>query len=142
MSGLQHHRDGNLAHARRIGHGRPGHARKDQADQNVHLRQSTLEPAHHRLAEIQQPVADCACVHDVGSNNEQRHRQQHKAVIDRLDQLFRRQRQILTRSGQIGHSRNNHRKGNRHSQGGRNAQYHQTKQKFKAHRPTSVSMMS
>ena len=98
---LGHHLDDDLADTGSVGHGRARHAGEDQARDDVDMAQPALEAAHHANAETQQPLADGAGIHDVGRDDEQRHCQQHEAVVQAIADLLGRDAQILALDGQV-----------------------------------------
>ena len=52
-------------------------------------------------AELQQPLGDGACVHDVRSDDEQRHREQDEAVVEALQDLLAGERDVLAGDRQV-----------------------------------------
>ena len=133
MAALDHHVDRYLADARRIGDGRARHAGKDQADEDIYLRHATAESSHNRLAEVQKPVGDGAFIHDVGGDDEERHRQDDEAVVDALDHLLRGQSEILPRDGEIDDRGDDHRMRDRRTDGRKTEQHDQAKRECNAH---------
>ena len=127
MPALDHHLDRDLADARGIGNGRARHAGKDQADQDIDLRQATAEAADNRLAEVEQPVADGAFIHDIGGDDEQRHCQDDEAVVDALDDLLGGETQVLPGDRQIDDGGDDHRMRDRRADGGQTEQRDQAK---------------
>ena len=57
-----------------IGDGRAGHAGEDDALQDVDLGEAAAEAADQRVAERHEPVGHAADVHELGGQDEQRHR--------------------------------------------------------------------
>jgi hypothetical protein len=98
----QHLANGHQAGAGGIGDRAAAHAREDDADQNVHLRQAAAHAADQDAAEIKDAFADRPRVHDVGGKHEQRHRQQHVAVVQAIAHLLGHESQILTLDQQVG----------------------------------------
>ena len=113
---LQHRLDGHQAGAGGVGDGAAAHARKNHADQYVHLRQAAAHAPHQHACKVEQPVADGAGVHKVGGKDEQRHRQQHITVVHAVEDLLRRQPQVLPLGEQVGDARAHHRKRDRRAQ--------------------------
>ena len=57
-----------------IGDGRAGHAGEDDALQDVDLGEAAAEAADQGVAERQEAVGHAADVHELGGQDEQRHR--------------------------------------------------------------------
>ena len=105
---LGHQVDRDLAGAGRVGNSRPRHARKDDADDDVHMTETTAKPADQRDAELVEAGRDRTRIHDVRGDDEQRHGEDHETVVEALDDLFRGEAEILSLDQQIGDRRDDH----------------------------------
>ena len=77
-----HHVDDDFADPAASATADPDISRKDQRGDDVDVAETATKSADQRDTELQQPVADGAGVHDVGGNDEERHRQQDKALVE------------------------------------------------------------
>ena len=73
--------DEDLGLAGGIRRGRAGDAGKEDRQHHVDLRQAAREMPHHRARQLHQPVGGAAHVHQVGGQQEERHRQQDERVV-------------------------------------------------------------
>src|SRR5690606_6358295 len=102
----------------RIGDGRTGHAGEDDADEDVDLREAAAEATDEHLAEVEQAVRDAAGVHDVRSQDEQRHRQQHEGIIEPVEDLLAEQADVAPGREKIGDGGHDDGQGHRHAEDG------------------------
>ena len=109
----RHQVDDDLAHADRIRDGGPGHAGEDQRRDHVDVPQPAPEPAHQRLREPEQTVGQRPDVHDVGSEDKERDRQQRVVVEQALKQGFGRDRRIEALEDQVDEAARDHGKSDR-----------------------------
>ena len=84
-----HHADDDAADADGVGDRRSRHAGEDDVRHHVDVPEPAAEAADEHEAELQQPVGEAAGVHQVGGEDEQRHRQQHVAVEQAVQQSAR-----------------------------------------------------
>ncbi len=108
--------DEDLALARRVGGRRAGDAGEEHRQQHVDLRQRAGEVADHRSRQRDQPVGDAADVHQVGRQQEERHREQDERVVGlerRVEHDHRRQPRLDEQHRQAGEAE---REGDRHAQ--------------------------
>ena len=70
---FQHLFDRDQTRPCRIGNGAATHTRKNHADQNIHLGQTTPHSSDQNAAEVKNPLADRPRVHDVGREHKQRY---------------------------------------------------------------------
>ena len=97
------------------------------------MTKTASEPADKRHAEMQQAVGNGSGIHDVGRNDEQRHRKQQEPVKQTLHHGFARDRQILTSNTKIDHDAGNNGIGNWGADGRCSEQGKQPQYQFKAH---------
>ena len=84
----RHHVDADAAGAGQIGDRRAGHAGEDDALRDIDVTEAALEAADQHVAEPQQVVRHLADVHQLGGEQEQRHREQHIAVVEAVQDLL------------------------------------------------------
>ena len=120
--------DEDLALARRVGRGRPGDAGEEHRQQHIDLRQRAGEVADHRPRQGDQTVGDAADVHQVGGQQEERHREQDERVVGlerRVEDDHRRQPRLDEQHGQAGEpQRERHRHAQDHQEEERAEQPH------------------
>ena len=129
----RHQADDDLADARRVRDRRTGHAGKDQVGDDVDVAEPAAEAADDRHAELEQALADRAGVHDVGGGDEQRHREQHEAVVEALDVLLGGERQVLAVDREVGDRRHDHGQRDRRADARHDEQRQQAKSEGGAH---------
>ena len=74
------------------------------------------KPPDEDAAEVEDAFADGAGVHQVGRQDEQRHRQQHVAVVQAVEHLLGGQAHVLPLYRQVGDAAGEHREGHRSTQ--------------------------
>ncbi len=72
--------DEELGLARRVGGRGSGDAGEEHRQHDVDLREAARQVADHRPRPVEQPVGDAAGVHQVGGEQEERHREQQERV--------------------------------------------------------------
>jgi hypothetical protein len=116
---LGHHPLHHLAGAGSIGDGRSRHARKDDALDDVDVGKAAPEPADHSIAEAQQALCHRADVHQLRSQDEQRHREDDVVVVHPVQQLLGRRPHIEPCQQQIEDRAGDHRVPNRQPEEGK-----------------------
>ena len=80
VAGGLHRTQLHRAQPGRIGHRRARDAREDHAGQHVHLRQATAHEADHSGCEVEYLLRDPQPIHQIGGQDEERHRHQWNAL--------------------------------------------------------------
>ncbi len=114
----QHQVDHQLAGAGGIGQGAAAHAREDDAEHDVDLGEAAAQPADQQRGEAQQALADSTRVHDLGGEDEHRHREQHEALEQPVQALIGEQPHVLAGDQEVEEPRGDHREADRHADRG------------------------
>ena len=113
-----HHDLHHAARAGRIGDGRARHAGEDDALQDVDLREPAAEAADERVAEGHQPVGHAADVHELGREDEQRHREDDVVRVHAVEQLLGGRAHVLACEQQVEDRARDHRMADRQAEKG------------------------
>ena len=85
---LGHHADDDAADADGVGDRRARHTGENDIRHDIHVAEAAAKTADQNEAELQKPVSERADVHQIGRQDEQRHRKQDVAVEQPVEQLF------------------------------------------------------
>ena len=104
--------------------------------------EATPQPTDKGHAELQQPVADGAGVHNVGGNDEERYGQKDETLIEAVHEDFADDSNILSAHAQIDKRRQENGIGNRHTDACQDKKRQQTECKFRSQRLSASSVVS
>ena len=112
----RHHVDADAPGRGEVGDRRARHAGEDDALHDVDVAEAAAEPADQHVAEAQQLVGHLADVHQLGREQEQRHREQDVAVVEAVQDLLGRGAEIEAGEQQIEDRAGDHRIADRQSE--------------------------
>ena len=130
----RHHADDDPADADGVGDRRAGHAGEDDVRHDVDVPEAAAKASHEHEAELQQPVGEAAGVHQVGGEDEQRHRQQHVAVEEAVQDLLGRGAEIEPGEEQVEDRRADHRQADRQAERRQHDQHDDAQREMAGHR--------
>ena len=105
----RHHVDADAPGAGEVGDRRARHAGEDDALRDVDVAEAAAEAPDQHVAEAQQVVGHLADVHQLGGEQEQRHREQHVAVVQAVEDLLGRGAEVEACEQQIEDRAGDHR---------------------------------
>ncbi len=104
------------------------------------MTETAAEATHQHQAELEQAIGQAAAVHQVGGQDEQRHRQQHIAVEQPVQDLLTRGAEVEAGDQQVEDRRADHRQPDRQSERGQRNQRNDAKSKVAGHHTWSPSV--
>ena len=117
----------------------PGHAGEDDVGHDVDVAEAAAEAADQHEAELEQPVGQAAGVHEVGGEDEQRHRQQHVAVEQAVQDLLGGGAEVEARTGEVEDRGADHRQPDRQAEEREHDQHDDAQREVAGHGHTALS---
>ena len=116
VAGLVHHADHHRARTRGVGQRRARDAREERQPDHVGVAQAAALVADELAREAQQHLGQRAAAHQLGGEDEERHRHQRKAVDAGEGFLQQHEQRIVGAEQQRGQRRQPEREGHRHAE--------------------------
>ena len=139
---LDHHLRNELAGTGGIRDRGAGHSGEDDADENVHLGKSAAKAPDERLAEFEKAIGDTAGIHDVGSENEERHRKQHERIVEPVENLLAEEAHVATGNEQVADGGDEHGECHWHADERETEKRHQCQDEYGTHSSISCLVLS